>query len=124
MNKVLFESKYVTNEIRASIYDEFLIYLTTIKQYLSTYTLIIFGSFVTNKKDPNDIDLLLHGYVNDFMLSSFKIEKLQSHGMIHVKLEISAKKNDFKLRNNQELIRWFESLNPEKKVDKYETIEF
>ena len=124
MEQKSFESSYVTNDIRTDIYGEFLVYLATVEQYLSTYTLLVFGSFVGEKDKPSDIDLLLHGYVKDSMLDSFRIEKLHSCGQIHVKLEVSAIKSNFKLRSNQELVDWFEVSNSGKKVGKYEAINF
>lgn len=124
MDQSAFKLRYATNERRVDIFGEFLIYLDTVKHFLSSYSLVVFGSFVEDKETPSDIDLILHGYVKDEMLSSFQIQKLQSQGRIHVKLEVSAMKSSFKLRNHLELVLWFEESNPGKKVHKYEAINF
>lgn len=124
MDQKSFESTYATNGARSDIYNEFLAYLATVQESLSSYSLLVFGSFVGGRDEPNDMDILLHGYVHDGALPRLRIEQLQSRGRIHVKLEVSAMKSDFKPRSHQDLANWFEKSNPGKKVGKYEAIDF
>jgi hypothetical protein len=124
MNQLAFESKYVTNEHRQALYEELLDYLKLVKQYLSPYDLVVFGSFISNRDLPNDVDLILHGHVRSEMLGIFNVERFRSQGKLHIKLELSAMKKDFELRTPAELVHWFDDFNAGKKVGSYEVVDF
>ncbi len=124
MNQSAFASRYATNKHRQALYEELLGYLDMVKRYLSLYCLVVFGSFISDKELPNDVDLILHGHVRNDMLGTFNVETFRSQGKLHIKLEISAMKQDFDLRTSAELVHWFEDSNAGKKVGAYEVVDF
>jgi len=75
-----FKDSYVTNVQRQKIYSEFEDYLNTVKEYLSPYILLVYGSFITEREFPNDIDVLLHGFVKDEKVAIFRIDMVRSKG--------------------------------------------
>jgi hypothetical protein len=128
MNRDEFKELYVNNTQRQKIYSEFEDYLNTVKEYLFPYVLLVYGSFITEKEIPNDMDVLLHGFVKNEKVASFNINMMKSKGLIHVKLEVSALKQETVTKSNEELIKWFEEGKKNKtkaiKVGKYVQIDF
>jgi hypothetical protein len=74
MNIDKFKELYVINTHREKIYSEFEDYLNTVKGYLSPCVLLVYGSFITEKEIPNDIDVLLHGFVKNEKVACFRVK--------------------------------------------------
>jgi len=128
MNKDEFKEAYVYNSCRNRIFLDFLDYANTVNEYLSPYLIIVFGSFISEKEKPNDIDILLHGFVKTRKLREFDIRTLLTKKPVHVKNEISALMQELKLMTPSELIEWFESSEKNKakgiKVGEWVQIDF
>ena len=63
MNLSEFKTTYVTNEHRVALFAELQKFIKDVEEYFHPYTIAVYGSFITEKPDPSDIDVLLHGYV-------------------------------------------------------------
>src|SRR5210317_1560442 len=128
MNMDEFREVYVFNSHRNRIFLDFLDYANTVNEYLSPYLLLTYGSFISEKEKPNDIDILLHGFVKTRKLREFDIRMLLSRKPVHVKNEISALTQESKLMTANELIEWFESSEKNKakgiKVGEWVLIDF
>ncbi len=128
MNIDKFKDSYITSLQREKIYSEFEDYLKTVKEYLSPYVLLVYGSFITEKEYPNDIDVLLHGFVKDEKVATFKIDMVRSRGLVHVKSEVSMLKKETIIKSSEELIEWFQEGEKNKakgiKVGEYVQIDF
>ena len=124
MMQAEFESAYATNAHRQMLYAELLEYLDKVKQHMSDYSLIVFGSFVSDKETPGDVDLILHGRVRQNMLGMFDTKHFRSKGHLDIKLEVAAISSAFRLRTPGELVQWFEGLNADMKVGNYKVINF
>lgn len=128
MNIEEFRRRYATNRHREYLFSEFKEYLDHTSEFLLPYNVLVFGSFVTVKENPSDVDILVHGYVKDCKIDEFDIRSFQTKGYLHIKLEISAMKQTFKLRTCREIVEWFEESEKNKNrsitVGKYECIDF
>ena len=109
MNMDEFEKTYVVNDHRKRIFLEFLDYASAVKEYLSPYLLLVYGSFISDKKNPRDIDILLHGFVKTRKLREFDIRTLLSKKPVHVTNDIAAIMQETELMTASELVEWFES---------------
>jgi predicted nucleotidyltransferase len=58
--------KYATNEHREQLYTDLMDYLKVLENELEPYMVILFGSYITEKDEPKDIDMLIHGYYKKF----------------------------------------------------------
>ncbi len=54
-----FEKKFCFNKYRQELFDLLIDELFSIDSQCKSYRILIFGSFLTRKKRPNDIDLLI-----------------------------------------------------------------
>jgi hypothetical protein len=61
MNLPQFIEKFGTNERRAHLVECFLDDLKGLKEYYGNLQIFVFGSFVTAKEEPTDIDVLTRG---------------------------------------------------------------
>jgi len=124
----VFKDLYVTNTQREKVFSEFTDFLNTVREYLAPYVVLVYGSFITEKEIPNDIDVLLHGFVKDEKVAYFKPEIILSKGLVHVKYEVSACKQESIIKSNEELIGWFHEGEKNKakeiKIDDYVQIDF
>ena len=59
-----FKSEFVFNTHRQEMYANFEEYLEYLKSIFEFVTIIVFGSFITEKEQPNDIDILVFGNPN------------------------------------------------------------
>ncbi len=123
-----FRKTYAVNSHRNRIFLEFLDYANAVNEYLSPYLLLVYGSFISEKENPNDIDILLHGFVKTRKLRKFDIRMLLSKNSIHVTNDISALMQETKLMTARELVEWFESGEENKakgiKVGEWVQIDF
>lgn len=128
MNMDEFRVTYAVNSHRNRIFLDFLDYANTVNEYLSPYLLLAYGSFISEKENPNDIDILLHGFVKTRKFREFDIRKLLSRNSVHVTNDISALMQETKLMTASELIEWFESAEGNKaneiKVGEWVKIDF
>ena len=128
MNIDDFKQTYVVSHHREEIFSEFLVYASTVNEYLSPFILLVYGSFISEKDYPKDIDILLHGFVKEEKFVGFNIDMVRSRERVHVKSEISALMQETKLKSESELIEWFENTENNKtkgiKVDEYVQIDF
>ena len=119
---------HATNPHRMTLFCEFERYLTTLRSLLSEATVVMFGSFLSEKPCPEDIDLIVHGSVKPAEVAAFNINSVRSKGGIHVKSEISMLKADFRLMSESELVSWFDNSESNKSkgisVGTYSKIEF
>lgn len=53
-------AEYGTNETRANLLSELETFLHALEQNFSVYRLLVYGSFLTAKEDPSDIDVMTH----------------------------------------------------------------
>jgi hypothetical protein len=88
---------------------------------LYPHTLLVYGSFLSTKEEPNDIDVLLHGLVKNDKTETFRIQMVRSKGLVHAKCEVSVLKPNFVLMKKNELIKWF--LESEKNKAKGITVD-
>jgi|SRR5210317_670419 hypothetical protein len=128
MNMDEFREVYVFNSHRNRIFLDFLDYANTVNEYLSPYLLLTYGSFVSGKEYPNDIDILLHGFVKTRKFREFDIRMLLSRNSVHVTNDISALMQETKLMTASELVEWFETGETNKsngiRVGKWVQIDF
>lgn len=128
MNVDEFREAYVVNRHRNRIFLDFLEYAKTVKKFLSPCLLLAYGSFVSEKEKPNDIDILLQGFVKTRKFREFDIRMLLSRNSVHVTNDISALMQEAKLMTAGELIEWFESAEKNKangiKVGEWVQIDF
>lgn len=128
MNMDEFRETYVFNSHRNRIFLELQDYANTVSEYLSPHLLIVFGSFISEKEKPNDIDILLHGFVKTKKFRKFDIRMLLSRNSIHVENEISALMQETNLMTASELVEWFESSEKNRsigiKVGKWVQLDF
>lgn len=54
-----FRAKFVTNTHRAGLFKCFQVELKKLREQCKEYRMIVFGSFLTKKKKPGDIDLII-----------------------------------------------------------------
>jgi hypothetical protein len=123
-----FREAYAFNSHRKKIFQEFLDYASSVNNYLSPYLILAYGSFISEKKKPNDIDILLHGFVKTRKFREFDIRKLLSRNSVHVTNDIAALMQETKLMTASELIEWFENADKNKankiKVGEWVQIDF
>ena len=128
MNMEEFRQTYVVNSHRNKIFLELLDYANVVNQYLFPYLLLVYGSFISEKENPNDIDILLHGFVKTRKIREFDIRALLSQNSVHVTNDISALMLETKLMTASELVEWFESGDENKakgiKVGEWVQIDF
>lgn len=123
-----FREAYVFNSHRNRIFLELQDYANTVNEYLSPYLLIVFGSFISEKEKPSDIDILLHGFVITRKFRKFDIRMLLSRNSVHVENDISALMRESKLMTASELVEWLESSEKNRsrgiKVGKWVQLDF
>lgn len=63
----MFNSDFVTSQSRANIFNELLSFLQNIITMYNLYEVWVDGSYVTNKVNPNDVDIVLYFEVLDYI---------------------------------------------------------
>lgn len=60
-----FKEKHVSNERREELFASFSDEIAYMKDFLEEIKIAVFGSFITEKDLPNDIDIIVMGTFND-----------------------------------------------------------
>jgi predicted nucleotidyltransferase len=123
LNLQEFFETYVTNEKRNSLFDKLLEDLQVIKFQCSCMRIIVFGSYITPKLEPNDIDLMISlvpesDYVYDFMTDGLWQKNRKE-------IDIQYQKAEYFLKDAQQLVVFFNEnpLNKEKGICITECVE-
>lgn len=118
-----FFEAYVTTERRKYLFDKFLEDLQVIKSQCNCLRIIIFGSYITSKTEPNDIDLMISlipesEYVYDFMTDGLRQKNRNE-------VDVQYQKAEYFLKDAQQLIAFFNEnpINKEKGICITECIE-
>jgi predicted nucleotidyltransferase len=84
-----FKNEYSFNEYRETMISSFEDYLDYLKSIFKNFKVVIFGSFITEKEDPNDIDILVFGSLNNKGKSDILSQggKLKKYDYIHSKFQ-------------------------------------
>lgn len=85
-----FKAKYAFNERREFLFDELERFIKKVDEFLSPYLLAVYGSYITNKPAPGDIDVILHGFVKQEKLLDWAPGTLQCQCYIHVMSDITS----------------------------------
>ena len=111
-----FSEAYVTTERRKHLFDKFLEDLRVIKSQCSCMRIIVFGSFITSKKEPNDIDLMISlipesEYVYDFMTDGLWQKNRDE-------VDVQYQRAEYFLKDAQQMVAFFNEnpINKEKGV--------
>ncbi|WFF41212.1 hypothetical protein EVC62_06685 [Salinicola endophyticus] len=94
MNISEFELTYVKNAHRLALFEAFLKFVEKADEYLHPYQLAVYGSFITNKPSPGDIDVILQGFVRKDKWDEYSPSILRLDGPIHVKPFITMSMDD------------------------------
>ncbi len=123
LNLQEFLDAYVTNEKRKRLFDKFLEDLQVIKSQCSCMRIIVFGSYITSKLEPNDIDLMISlipesEYVYDLMTDGLWQKNRKE-------IDIQYQKAEYFLKDAQQLVVFFNEnpLNKEKGICITECVE-
>ncbi|MEL7799684.1 DUF6932 family protein [Idiomarina loihiensis] len=90
INIVEFKARYATNKHRIVLFEELERFLEKVDDFLSPYSVAIYGSYITDKSDPSDVDLLLHGFVKETKHSDYTPKTLVPEGHVHLQKFITS----------------------------------
>lgn len=80
--KDIFVDEFETSQTRKKIFEQFVMWVNLLVQDYQIYEIWIDGSFVTNKVNPNDIDLVIFVHVNDYLRLNSNWDKLRDVKLI------------------------------------------
>lgn len=101
--------KYGSNEWRRELVQKLEQELAYIRQQVDELVVLIFGSFITDEPNPNDVDLFI-----SFIPSKDKVADILKHGLdrLHPDLiDIQYRKLEYDLFTAEELVEYFNN-NP------------
>lgn len=128
MNITEFREKYATNDHRINLFASFEKFIENAEEYLSPFSIAIYGSYITEKDNPSDIDIILHGFVKNEKFDTYNPALFRLESPIHIKAFISQSFGDKQLKNMNKIISEFSSSEENKKknfrVDSYVEIVF
>jgi predicted nucleotidyltransferase len=123
LNLQEFLETYVTNGKRRCLFDKLLEDLQVIKSQCSCMRIIVFGSYITSKLEPNDIDLMISlipesEYVYDLMTDGLWQKNRKE-------IDIQYQKAEYFLKDAHQLVVFFNEnpLNKEQGICITECIE-
>lgn len=118
-----FSEAYVTTDRRKYLFDKFLEDLRVIKSQCSCMRIIVFGSYITSKSEPNDIDLMISlipgsEYVYDFMTDGLWQKNRNE-------VDVQYQRAEYFLKDAQQLVAFFNEnpINREKGICITECVE-
>lgn len=100
-----FAEQYVTNERRRILFEKLLEELQLIRSQCRRFRVIVFGSFITNKEKPNDIDLMISIIPDQDHIFDFMTDGMQQKNDDEV--DIQYQKAEYFLKNAQQLVDFF-----------------
>lgn len=96
---------YATNERRRDLFKKFIEELQLVRSQCSRLRVIVFGSYITNKEEPNDIDLMISLIPDQDHVFDFMTDGMQQKNDDEV--DIQYQKAEYFLKNAQQLVDFF-----------------
>ncbi len=87
--KDIFVEKFETSQTRKKIFEQFVLWVKQLTQDYQIYEIWIDGSFVTNKVNPNDIDVVVFAHADDYLRLYSQWVKLRDVGLIDAYLSLA-----------------------------------
>lgn len=104
-----FKKRYLFSEKRQFLFQQFMDELANIKKMCLRIRVLVFGSFIRKKKEPNDIDILIN-----LIPTRDSVYTFMKEGMPHKhprEVDIQFSKNQYFLKNAEQAIEHFNN-NP------------
>lgn len=72
-----FKTRFGTNETRCGLLKELEVFLQALAQNFQNFRVLVYGSFISKKPEPGDIDVMVHTFATPKDLGFSKFKKLQ-----------------------------------------------
>ncbi len=118
-----FKAAYARGRRRAELYEKLLEELDNLREQCNSFHIIVFGSYITDKKEPGDIDLMISLIPRQDCVYDIIINGLRR---IHEKeIDIQYQKAQYYLKNTRQLVDYFNSnpLNRKEEIKIFRAVE-